>query len=235
MRHALKASSALVAVLGLAGVAGADIAYIGQTDEARVQGFVFTPGFPLGQYNDFLSGNTLLAPVSYAMSNSASSGLGAVASDMSAAMNSTTFGVDGLRVTGSVSGHASSLSEGATNTTPGSFQDFDLSFTIDAPTQVFLEVRISEATAAAAGSIGLSSNPNSVGWGAGPGLYTFNDVLAPGQYNLNVNTGVFYSTGGTTEAHAAVMSFVFELGVVPAPSAALAMMAGGMCLTRRRR
>jgi hypothetical protein len=227
------ASTAVLA--GLSGVAQADIALSSQSASVSVQGFVVTPTFPAGGYNHGPSNSLLLAPINLSDADSAFSGGSTVASDMGSVIDGTAYGTTGLLVTGAAAGHASSFSNGASNTTPGAFQNYQLAFTLDTPTAVYLRVTILQSSPVTSGSIGLLSNPNSIGWGAGPGTYEFNDVLAPGAYTLNMNTGIFYSTGGTTESYGSDANFRFELGVVPTPGSAGVIGVCALSALRRRR
>lgn len=227
--------AAVLCAVGSVATSEAAITLSSQTDSTSVQGFVQTPNFAFGSYNHGPSNNTLLGPVNYLVNDQASSGPSFVASDMSDIITGTAFGNTGLLVTGAMLGHATSHSEGAVNTTVGAFQNYQLNFSVDVPTAVFLRVTILESTPITSGSIGLLSNPNSIGWGAGPGQYIFNDVISPGVYTLNVNSNMFYSTGGTTESHVASMNFHFELGAVPTPGTLAMIGASGLATLRRRR
>ena len=231
-------SSCLCAPLvaaGLTAAAHADIALVSQTASVSVQGFVATPGFPAAGYNHGPSNSLLLAPVNLSDADSAFSGDSTASSNMSTLINGYAFGTTGLLIAGVAAGSASSFNAGAVNTTVGAFQNYQLAFTIDAPTAVFLRVEIHESSPVTSGSIGLLSNPISIGWGAGSGTYEFNDVLAPGAYTFNMNTNIFYSTGGTTGAFSSDGSFRFELGAVPTPGAAALLGLGGLAALRRRR
>ncbi len=218
-----------------AAVAHAGITLNSQTDNASVTGFVAATGAPFGAYNQSPANNVLLGAVNYSLTDTAVSGDSFVTSDMTNVIDGTAFGSTGLLVTGSSLGHVRSVSVGANNTSVGSFQAYQLNFTLDVPTPVYLRVEIVGSSPVTAGSIGLLSNPVSIGWGAGPGLYVFNDVLAPGSYTLNANTNLFYSTGGTTDEYSSSMNFRFELGEVPAPGAAALLGIGGLAAFRRRR
>lgn len=228
-------SCAIVACAGVASSASADILLSSQAANVSVQGFVQTPGFPLGAYNHGPSNNLLLAPVNLSDADSAFSGGSTVASDMGTAINGFAFGNTGLLVTGAAAGHASSFNDGAVNTTVGAFQAYQLAFSIDVPTAAYLRVTILSNNVITSGSIGLLFNPNGIGWGAGPGTYEFNSVLAPGSYTFNMNTNMFYSTGGTTASYYSDANFHFELGVVPAPAASSLLSLAGLVAMRRRR
>lgn len=235
MMNRRSVACATLVAAGLSASAHADIALTGQSASVSVQGFVQSPNSPLGSYNHGPSDNTLLAPVNQSDSDAASSGAASVASDMNSTINGTAFGTTGLLITGSSLGHASSVGTGAVNTTVGAFQTYQLAFSLDAPTAISLQVTIGSSSPVTSGSIGILSNPNSIGWGAGPGVYTFNDVLAPGVYTFNMNTNLFYSTGGTTGTFASDASFRFELGTVPSPGTAALLGLGGLAALRRRR
>lgn len=213
----------------------ADIALSSQSASVSVQGFVNTPGFPFGAYNHGPTNNLLLAPVNLFDADSAASGGAFVLSDMGTAIDGYAFGTTGLLITGAAAGHARSFSETATNTTVGAFQNYQLAFTLDQPTPVYLRATILQSNGITSGSIGLLSNPVSIGWGAGAGTYEFNDVLAPGAYTFNMNTNMFYSTGGTTESYYSDANFRFELGVIPAPGAASLLGVAAVAALRRRR
>lgn len=222
-------------IAGAAAAAHADIALSSQAANVSVQGFVATPGSPAAGYNHGPSNGTLLAPVNMSDGDSAVSGGSTVASDMATVIDGFTFGTTGLLITGAAAGHASSFNDGAANTTVGAFQAYQLAFSIDVPTAMYLRATILSSNAITTGSIGLLSNPNSIGWGAGPGTYEFNDVLAPGSYTFNMNLNMFYSTGGTTASYYSDGNFRFELGTVPTPGAAALLGLGGIAALRRRR
>lgn len=215
--------------------ARADITLNSQSDNASIQGFVASTNFPFDAYNFGPSNNVLLGPVNYSISDSAVSGDSSVASDMTNVITGTAFGTTGLLVTGSSLGHVESTAVAANNTTVGSFQAYQLNFTLDAPTAVYLRVEILSSSPVTSGSIGLLSNPNSIGWGAGTGAYVFNDILGPGAYTLNANTNLFYSTGGTNDSFVSEMNFRFELGTIPAPGACGLLCVGCLATMRRRR
>lgn len=232
--HGSIACAAFIAA-GLPAGALADIALSSQSASVSVQGFVNTPGYPAAGYNHGPSNNLLLAPVNLTDADSTFSGGSTVASDMSTVINGFTFGTTGLLITGAAAGHAGSIANGSTNTTVGAFQNYQLAFTIDAPTTVYLRATILQSSAVTTGSIGLLSNPVGIGWGAGAGTYEFNDILAPGSYTFNMNTNMFYSTGGTTDSFYSDANFRFELGIVPTPGAAALLGIGGLAAVRRRR
>lgn len=225
----------VIACAGVVTSASADIVLSSQAASVNVQGFVQSPNSSLGGYNHGPSDNTLLAPVNMFDGDSATSGAASIASDMTSTITGTAFGTTGLLITGSSLGHASSVGTGAVNTTVGAFQNYQLAFSIDAPTAIYLSVTIGSSSPVTSGSIGLLSNPNSIGWGAGPGTYEFNDVLSAGSYTFNMNTNLFYSTGGTTDSFASDATFRFELGSVPTPGAVSLIGLSGLAALRRRR
>ncbi|NUQ53531.1 MAG: PEP-CTERM sorting domain-containing protein [Phycisphaerales bacterium] len=222
----------MAALLG--GTASADITCDSQSDSASVQGFVAANGFGFDSYNDTLSGSTLLAPVSYNLSNTRTVGPNSVWSTARANINATTFGTQGLLVQGSTRCTSDNVYAADGNTTANGSQNYQLWFTVDAPTLATLSVNIIGANGAD-GSIGLLSNPVSFGWNAGVGLHVVSMTIGPGSYGLNCNTGTMFSASGPEFHFIGEAEWTFELGQVPAPSSTAALAVGLIGASRRRR